>query len=609
MPQEVIDHHHDQGETEIISSDRRIKERILIIQENGRHSANSAFRECFALQRAFFCLGIQADVWGKGHDNFDHKFDDFIAGYNLLISLENYDDGWHPDLSVLKIPKAFWCIDAHMGVERYLSFVAKNNFDMVFNATEAYVEKFSGITGKSLWLPNAYDSFLIDKFFNAKKTVPLGFCGNIVNRGKWIEYLKHKWNLHHDNMVIGLDMVRAVNSYHIHWNLNASIDINYRTFETLGCRTCLITNRTPGIEKLFTPGQHLIIYENRYDMDEKISYYLDHPKQCEMIATQGYNHVRSHHKYIHRAEQILNEMGIDIHEAVRHQHRITNLKNVRQIISEKQFLFISGATKSGTTLLANILDSSEEIAFLKNSAGKLEEGQWVQNVYDWGNGNKDINEHYHMHESHPLANVENGIRLFRAWSRLWDLSKPILAEKSPHNIIKTRFLQKLFSKSKFIIIIRNGIVQSTGEALQQKRSPVDCCNEWVSAYRFLLKDLPYLKHYLIIRYEDLTNNTNAVLKRIWNFIEVPHVDISNSEFYVKAFQNGIKRSSLNKVNDMNRPHIQNFLTIFDDKLQKIMLQICEPMMDAFGYLTDIKQYHDYIKQNNYQLLLKNGDYQ
>ena len=284
--------------------------RILIIQENGRYERNRQFRECFCLQRAFEHLGVSADVWGKGHPGSDRPFDDVIGDYNAVISLENYDAGWHPDLSRVEIPTAFWCIDAHMGVERYLEFVRTHRFDIVFNATEAFVEHFKGMTGESLWLPNAYDGFLIDKLFNVPKTIPLGFCGNTVNRQRWIDHLKKRWGLHHDQMVIGPDMVQAINSYRIHWNHNIANDINYRTFETLGCATLLLTNYTPGLDKLFTPGEHLVVYQDQKDLDEKIEYYLNHREKCGKIAREGYRHVTKHHTYVQRAKIILSALGI-----------------------------------------------------------------------------------------------------------------------------------------------------------------------------------------------------------------------------------------------------------------------------------------------------------
>lgn len=585
-----------------------LKPSILIIQENGRHERNRQFRECFCLQRAFLHLGVRADVWGKNHNNFHQPFEDLMGNYDIILSMENYDSNWHPNLSGIKTPKAFWCIDAHMGFEPYMDFAQANRFDIIFSATEAFVDRFKKYAGKSIWLPNAYDSFLIDKLFNVSKTIPLGFCGNTVNRKEWIDYLKRRWGLHHDQMVIGPDMVRAVNSYQIHWNLNVSIDINYRTFETLGCCTFLLTSYTPGIENLFRLDDQIVVYRNRNDLDEKIAYYQSHPDAREKIAVRGYQHVRRFHTYIQRAEEILKRFGFEAQIDRCTGKTKTPAGRLQQTLSDKHYLFVSGATKSGTTLLANALDLSDRISFLKNNCGKIEEGQWLQNLYKWGKGKESFSETYHMTEAHPLVSLQSQIELFHTWQPYWDFSKPILAEKSPHNLIKTRFLQALFPKSQFVILIRNGIVQATGEALQTKRSPIDCSREWVSAYQILLGDLAKINKFHIVRYEDLTNRVAETFSEIWDFIGVPQVDVRDERFFVHAFKNGVKRNDFNKITDMNKPHITNFMNQFDSQTKHAMIEICQPIMDMFGYSTEIEKYHEYMESSDPMMLLtKSGD--
>ena len=56
--------------------------KVLLIQENGRHEANRNYRECFCLQRGFKSNGVDSDVWGKGHDNYETEPD--WESYDLL---------------------------------------------------------------------------------------------------------------------------------------------------------------------------------------------------------------------------------------------------------------------------------------------------------------------------------------------------------------------------------------------------------------------------------------------------------------------------------------------------------------------------------------------
>jgi hypothetical protein len=293
------------------SNERSLRGRILLIQENGRHPENRAFRECFCLKRAFAHLGVEAEIWGLGHGTFETPFEELdLSRYAAVLSLENYDTGWHPDLSRIRIPTLYWCIDAHVDISRHLEFVRRNRFDVVFCSTEPMVDRFKGVAGESIWLPNAYDHFLIDRRAGVQKRWDVGFCGNTLNRAEWIAHLKEKWNLRHDEMVLGEEMVRAINSYRIHWNRSISMDINYRVFETLGCGTFLLTNEVPSLERLFRVGEHLETYRDLKEMDEKIRFYLKNPERRQWISHTGYMHVRENHTYLNRARFILELLGL-----------------------------------------------------------------------------------------------------------------------------------------------------------------------------------------------------------------------------------------------------------------------------------------------------------
>lgn len=282
--------------------------KILIIQENGRREENRAFRECFALQRAFTQLGVECGVWGAGHTNHAQPFTSVVRNFDAVLSLENYPGPWHPNLASITLPKLFWCIDAHMGLARYLEYVRTHRFDVVFSATEMFVPAFARLAAASDWLPNALDATLIDRQPGVSRDVPLGFCGNTANRTVWLEQLKRRWEVRHDRMVLGVEMVRAIQRYQIHWNRNVSVDVNFRTFETLGCETFLLTNHMAGLNQLFTPGQHLATYVSLGELHEKIAYYLAHPEERTRIARQGYEQARAHHTYAHRAQQILKHL-------------------------------------------------------------------------------------------------------------------------------------------------------------------------------------------------------------------------------------------------------------------------------------------------------------
>ena len=100
-------------------------------------------------------------------------------------------------------------------------------------------------------------------------------------------------------------MVTAINSYKINFNKNIANDINYRTFETLGCKTFLITNYTEGLEKLFALDKDLVSYTTVDDLKYKIRYYLNNPSKREEIESHGHETALKKHTYDSRCRYLM----------------------------------------------------------------------------------------------------------------------------------------------------------------------------------------------------------------------------------------------------------------------------------------------------------------
>lgn len=279
---------------------------ILIIQENGRHKKNRMFRECFSLQRALVHHGAKADVWGLGHSNYDTEpeWDE----YDLIINLENYDEtGWVPNLREVKALKFLWSIDAHVkGIQSYMQTAINGRYNLILQATPQFVQEGSG----SIWFPNCYDDDLLMPIDQLPKLYDVGFCGNVCNRGQLIEWLKaNVENFRFDEFVIGDAMVRAINHYKVHWNCNIGADINYRNFETMGCRTALLTSANPNYRQLgFVENVHFCTYGSIPEMQEKIQYLVREDGMREELAKNGYEFAKANHTYKNRAQHILERL-------------------------------------------------------------------------------------------------------------------------------------------------------------------------------------------------------------------------------------------------------------------------------------------------------------
>src|SRR4051794_25412717 len=129
---------------------------------------------------------------------------------------------------------------------------------------------------------------------------------------------------------------------------------------------------------------------------------------------------------------------------------------------QHRLIFVAGLHRSGTSLLHRLLRSHPSVSGFSNSGVPEDEGQHLQTVFPpakelGGPGQFGFNQESFMDENHPSATPENAQHLFAQWSQYWDLSKPYLVEKSPPNLVRTRFLQRLFPDCRFLVILRHPI--------------------------------------------------------------------------------------------------------------------------------------------------------
>ena len=278
---------------------------VLIIQENGRHEENRNFRECFCLQRGFKAIGHTADVWGLGHDTYGTI--PVYESYDLIINLENYSNtagNWVPDLSNVKTKKFLWSIDAHCrGTEPFDYEFLNGKYDLLLHSTKDYATE-----ERKVWFPNAYDDTLIGKR-SVENRSDVGFCGSMLNRQTLVNNLGKKYSFIHDNFVLGESMVKAINSYKIHFNQNLSTDINYRNFETIGCGIPLVTSANYQYELLgFKHRVNAMFYRNIEELYDCLDELLNNETLMSQIGHAGYKLAKKH-TYTKRVEKLIEFYG------------------------------------------------------------------------------------------------------------------------------------------------------------------------------------------------------------------------------------------------------------------------------------------------------------
>lgn len=201
-------------------------------------------------------------------------------------------------------------------------------------------------------------------------------------------------------------------------------------------------------------------------------------------------------------------------------------------MKDKQFIFLAGLHRSGTSLLHEVIRGHSDISGFSETGVPEDEGQHLQSVYKpakafGGPGKFAFDQRAYMDESHPLATCESASAIFEQWSRYFDLSCKHLIEKSPPNIVRTRFLQKLYPNSKFIVILRHPLAVSYATQKWSKTSIQSLLEHSILAYEIFLKDMKALDSVYVLRYEEFVLQPQKVIEEIFSYLGLNPVKISH----------------------------------------------------------------------------------
>lgn len=226
-------------------------------------------------------------------------------------------------------------------------------------------------------------------------------------------------------------------------------------------------------------------------------------------------------------------------------------------MNNKNFIFLAGLHRSGTSLLHEVLRKHPSITGFANTGVPEDEGQHLQTVYpaakDFGGPGKFLfDSRSYMDENHPLATPENAQLILNQWSNYLDPNCHTVIEKSPPNIVRMRFFQKLYPNSKFIAILRHPIAVSYATMKWSKNSLNSLLDHSFRGYETMLDDMSRLDSLYILRYEDFVAQPQATVDDIFAYLGMESIEVThhirtdvNGKYF--AMWDKAQRNFLNRI--------------------------------------------------------------
>jgi hypothetical protein len=190
---------------------------------------------------------------------------------------------------------------------------------------------------------------------------------------------------------------------------------------------------------------------------------------------------------------------------------------------DKKFIFLAGHHRSGTSLLHEIIREHPSISGLSDTGVPEDEGQHLQTVFEPANafggpGKYIFHPKSYMDENHALATSHSAEMIMQQWGKYFDQAGEHYIEKSPPNLIRTRFLQKLFPNSRFVVILRHPLAVSYATRKWSGTSIKSLLEHSLLGYEIFMKDMEYLRHVYVLRYEEFVANPQTEVDKIFGFL-------------------------------------------------------------------------------------------
>ncbi len=202
--------------------------------------------------------------------------------------------------------------------------------------------------------------------------------------------------------------------------------------------------------------------------------------------------------------------------------------------------FVVGMNRSGTTLLRMMLDAHPDLTIPPEThfvpdlikAARADDAtpesalEAMKSAREWDDFGFSDEEMLGRLRALPAVKAGPAVRTFYdAYSE--QQGKPRWGEKTPTYVQKMKLIQRALPEARFVHVIRDGrdVALSVLDRTVRDLTAGDIARRWQKKITKAREDSPKLHHYIEIRYEDLILDTEPVLRKVCEFIELPWDDV------------------------------------------------------------------------------------
>ena len=264
-----------------------------------------------------------------------------------------------------------------------------------------------------------------------------------------------------------------------------------------------------------------------------------------------------------------------------------------------RYVFICGLHRSGTSLITRCLIEHPQIGGFRNTGAIEDEGQYLQTVMPLetvygGAGRFGFDPHAHLTEASPLNTPSNARKLLSEWHQNWDLTKPVLVEKTPSNLLRTRLLARLVEPSYFVIVTRHPVAVSLATSKWTEGNLFSLLSHWRHCYQIAKADSAKLPRVIWTSYEDFVAQPQTEMKRILDFVGLasggmPQLSLrnENEKYFAQWSQlwgNGDRA--------IRQPHPEHYRSLVTRFRERIARELTEKSLPASRRKANLGMSHD-----------------